>query len=102
MEPTFQGKSLVEAPGGLLQLRILVRGQLWWSGGQQVWVGVRLDGGRRRIMGIGLALLHGEEGATGFGAGYFDPLLVTVGTMVGGQSSGELLGGVAIVERLML
>lgn len=53
-------------------------------------------------MGIRLALLHGEEGATGFGAGHFDPALVAVGTLVGGRSSKGLLGGVSITERLML
>lgn len=92
----------MEAPGGLFQLGVLVGGQLWWSRGQQVGVGVRLDGTRRRIVGIGLALLHGEEGATGFGAGHFDPTLIAVGTAVCGRSSGGVLGGIAVIERLML
>lgn len=99
---TFQRKSLVEAPGGLLQLGILGGGQLWWSGGQKVGVGVWLDGRQRRIMGISLALLHWEEGAAGFGAGHFDSPLVAQMTAVGGWGSRRLLGGVAIVEQLVV
>lgn len=54
---TFQGQRLVQAPRGLLQLGVLGGGQLLGPGGQEVGVGVGLDGGgQRRIMGIGVAL----------------------------------------------
>lgn len=99
---TFQGQGLVEAPGGLLQLCILRGGQLWWPGGQQVGVWIWLYGRQRRIMGIRLALLHGEEGATGFSAGDFDPPLVTWMTAAGGRGSRGLLGGEAVVEQLLV
>lgn len=88
----------MKAPGGLLQLGVLVGGQLWGSGWQQVGVRVRLDGRQGRIVGLGLALLHREKGAAGFGAGYFDSPLVTMVTMVGGWGSSGLLGGVTIVD----
>lgn len=81
----------MQAPCGLLQLCVLGGGQVWWTGGQQVGVGVRLDGGQRRIVGIGLALLHWEEGAAGFGTGHFDPPLVTWVTAAGGRGSQGLL-----------
>lgn len=99
---TFQGEGLVEAPGGVLQLSILGGGRLWRSGRQQVGVRVRLDGGQRRIMGIGLARLHREEGAAGFGAGHFDSPLVARGAAVGGRGSLRLLGGEAVVEQLVV
>lgn len=51
----------MEAPGGLLQLGVLVGGQLRGSGRQQVGVGVGLNGDQRGIVGISLALLHREE-----------------------------------------
>lgn len=96
---TFQGESLVEAPGGLLQLCVLGGEHLWWSGGQQVGVGVGLDGRHRRIVGIGLALLHRQEGPAGFGTGHFDSSLVAYVTAVGGRGYRGLLGGVAVVEQ---
>ena len=65
-------------------------------------VRVRLDGGQGRIVGIGLTLLHREEGATGFCAGHFDSPLVAEVTVVGGWGSGGLLGVVAIVDQLVL
>lgn len=99
---TFQGEGLVEAPGGLLQLCVLGEGQLWWAWGQQVRVGVWLDGTQRRIVGISLVLLHREEGATRFGAGHLDSPLVTCGATAGGRGSCGLLGGVAIVEQLVV
>jgi len=80
---TFQGEGLVEGPGCVLQLSVL-------GGGQQVGVGVWLNGRRR-----GLALLHREEGPAGLGAG--DSPLVAVG----GRGS-ERLGGGAVEEQLML
>lgn len=92
----------MEAPGGLLQLCVLAGGQLWGSRGQQVRVGVRLDGGPKGVMAIGLALLHWEEGAAGFGAGHFDPALVTRVTAAGGRGSRGLLGGVAVVKQLVV
>lgn len=99
---TFKGEGLVEAPGGLLQLCVLVGGQLWGSGGQQVGVGIWLDGGQRRIMGISLALLYWQEGATGFGTGHFDsPLVARVGAASGWGSQGRL-GGESVVEQLLV
>lgn len=99
---TFQGEGLVEAPGGLLQLCILVGGQLWGSGGQQMRVGIWLDGRKRRIVGISLALLYWEEGAAGFGAGHFDSPLVARVTPAGGWGSQGRLGGVTVVEQLVV
>lgn len=99
---TFQGEGLVEAPGGLLQLCLVGGRQLWWAGGQQVGVGVRLDGRERRIVGIGLALLHWEEGAAGFGAGHFDSVLVSLVSTVVGRGPRGLLGRVAVVEQLVV
>ena len=63
-------------------------------------VGVRLDGGQRRIRGIGL--LHREERATGFSAGHFDLSLVAIVTTEGGRGTWGLLGGEAIVVQLVL
>lgn len=95
---TFQCERLVQAACRLLQLGVLVGGQLWGAGGQQVWMGVGLDGGQRRIVGIGL--LRWEERAAGFGASHRDSPLVAMVTAVGGR--GSLLGGVSVVEQLLL
>lgn len=99
---TFQGEGLVEAPVGLLQLSVLGRGQLWWPGGQQVGVGVWLDGRQRGNLGISLALRHREEGAAGLCAGHFDSPLVARLAAVRGRGSRGLLGGEAVVEQLVV
>lgn len=91
----------MEAPGGLLELGVLIGGQLGGSGWQQVGVGVRLNGDQRGIVGFSLALLHREERPAGFGAGYRDPPLVALGSAVGGRGSCWLLG-VAIVDQRLL
>lgn len=101
MVPTFQGECLVEAPGGLLQLSVLGGGLLGGAGGQQVRVGVRLDGAQGGRVGVRLALLHGQEGAAGFGAGHLDSL-IGLGPAAGGRGSRRLPGGVAVVEQLMV
>lgn len=77
----------MEAPGGLLQLGVLVGGQLRGSGWQQVGVGVGLNGDQRGIVGISLDLLHREERTARFGSGYRDPPLVALGAAVGGRGS---------------
>lgn len=99
--PTFQGERLVQAPGGLLQLSVLGGGLLRGPGGQQVRVGVGLDGAQWGRVGVRLALLHGQEGAAGFGAGHLDSLIGLV-SAAGGRGSRQLLGGVAVVEELMV
>lgn len=65
-------------------------------------MGVWLDGRWKRIRGIGLALLHREEGAAGLSAAHLDSPLVGRVTAVSGQGSGGLLRGVVIVEQLVL
>lgn len=77
----------MEAPGGLLQLGVLVGGQLRGSGRQQVGVRVGLNGDQRGIVGISLALLHREERTARFGSGYRDTPLVALGATVGGRGS---------------
>lgn len=96
---TFQGEGLVEAPGGILQLGVLLGGQLWRAGGQQVGVGVGLDGGCGWIVGVSHARLRWQKRATRLGAGDGDPPLVS--TMVGGRGS-QWLRGVAVEEQLVL
>lgn len=93
---TFKGQSLVKGPGGLLQLCVLAGGHLWGSWGQQVGVGVWLDGRNRRIVGV---RLHRQEGATRLCAGDFDSPLVDRLTMTGRRGS---LGVVAIAEQMGL
>lgn len=99
---TFQGQSFMQAPGGVLQLCVLSWGQLWWSRGQQMWVGVWLDGGQRRIVGIGRALLHWEEGAARFGASHFDSSLIAWESMVVRRGCWGLLGDVSVEEQLVV
>lgn len=91
----------MDAPGGLFQLCILAGLQLWGSWGQEVGVGVWLDGGQRRTVAIGVALLHREEGAAGFSASHFDPPLIACVSAVGWRRSQRLLGGVAVVNQLV-
>lgn len=98
---TFQGEGLVDAPGGLLQLCVLAGVQLRGPWGLQVGVGVRLDGCQGRTVGIGVALLHWEEGAAGFGAGHFDPPLVSRVSVVGRWRPQRLLGAAAAVDGLV-
>lgn len=65
-------------------------------------VRVGLDACHRRIVGICLALLHRQEGATGFGPGHFDSSLVAQVTAVGGRGYRGLLGRVAIIDHRLV
>lgn len=61
---TFQSQGLVKCPA--VRLGVMCGGGLWGSGGLQVRVGVRLNGGGsfRRV--------RGEEGTTGLSPGNLD------------------------------
>lgn len=61
---TFQSQGLVECPA--VRLGVVCGGGLWGSGGLQVRVGVRLNGGG------GFRRLRGEEGTAGLSPGHLD------------------------------
>lgn len=98
---TFQGQSLVDASGGLLQLCILAGVELRGLRGQQVGVGVGLDGAQRGAVGVAVALLHRQEGPAGFGARHFDAPLLAGVSAVGWRRPHRLLGGVDVVRQLV-
>lgn len=91
----------MEAPGGLLQLGVLLGGQLRRPWRKEMGVGVRLNSGWRLVVDVTLVLLHWQEWAAGLGASDGHSALVGVVTSVGGRSSLGLLGG-TVVERLVL
>lgn len=75
----------MEAAGGVLQLGVLMGGQLGRTRRQKVGVGVWLNCGWALMGGGVLVWLHEQEGPTGLGAG--DSALVALVTKVSGRGS---------------